>query len=67
MGKFYIEPKGNNYGTHFSGELSFINELILLGTPISFINDEIEDYYNTEEELYDDENFYELDLFKIRT
>lgn len=55
MSKFYVEPKGNNYGTHFSGELSFINELILLDTPISFINDEIEDYYNMEEEDYDEE------------
>lgn len=57
MGKFYVEPKGNNYGTHFSGELSFINELILLDTPISFINDEIEDYYNIEEEAAYDEDF----------
>ena len=55
MSKFYVEPKGTNYGTHFSGELSFINELILLDTPISFINDEIEDYYNIEEEAYDED------------
>ena len=57
MRKYYVEPKGNNYGTHFSGELSFINELILFDTPISFINDEIEDYYNIEEEAAYDEDF----------